>query len=393
MARLPTAGWFHPVRYRRTRPFADQAVSRWVKAAGTQSIRVEVLNELLETIIEAHNERIMGVPRQERPRSTTAALNNELNALAVVGAFTAAGRNVFMPTPSLLAMLDSTDLGSVRLGDIQLPYDAFYVAFGDAFDEGLPGAGSRVDGAYVHRVRKSGVVAVVLTCRILGEDERWPWVIEPTYHVTLADDAEATLEELIGRSIEDGELRLDPEHIPDYSALAEAAVGGAVHIQFRGQRTERERAAFMQQGLPTFRRALGLVANTLCYMHAVDDRAPVRYPGDAPASLVQAAFLEGQKKSVERERARRRLLDDGYVAVRVLGRSLDVEADGAPPQQTGREVRPHWRRGHWRRQPYGEQRQQVKLLWIRPTIVRSDRGQPEDGHLYVVSEQAEPREN
>jgi hypothetical protein len=45
---------------------------------------------------------------------------------------------------------------------------------------------------------------------------------------------------------------------------------------------------------------------------------------------------------------------------------------------------PHWRRGHFRQQPFGPKLAHRKLVWIMPTIVRRDKGTPENGHIYLV---------
>jgi hypothetical protein len=43
------------------------------------------------------------------------------------------------------------------------------------------------------------------------------------------------------------------------------------------------------------------------------------------------------------------------------------------PIPSGREMPPHWRRGHWRNQPWGPGAQKRKLIFIQPMLVRSDR--------------------
>ena len=45
------------------------------------------------------------------------------------------------------------------------------------------------------------------------------------------------------------------------------------------------------------------------------------------------------------------------------------------------EHRTHWHCGHWRHQPYGKQRAQIRLKWIRPALVRGE-GQPTQGYIY-----------
>ena len=44
-----------------------------------------------------------------------------------------------------------------------------------------------------------------------------------------------------------------------------------------------------------------------------------------------------------------------------------------PPQGGGWSVRPHWRRGFWRRQPCGMWRCERKLVFIKPTAIHRDR--------------------
>lgn len=53
---------------------------------------------------------------------------------------------------------------------------------------------------------------------------------------------------------------------------------------------------------------------------------------------------------------------------------------------SGSELVPHWRRGHWRRQAYGAGMLERRLLWIRPVLMRLDRGDAIQGNVYVVSE-------
>ena len=48
-------------------------------------------------------------------------------------------------------------------------------------------------------------------------------------------------------------------------------------------------------------------------------------------------------------------------------------------------VSPHWRRGHWRNQRYGEKLVEKKLIWIKPVIVNRDIGTPQKGHIYETS--------
>ncbi|HRX71727.1 MAG TPA: hypothetical protein P5329_11245, partial [Candidatus Competibacteraceae bacterium] len=44
----------------------------------------------------------------------------------------------------------------------------------------------------------------------------------------------------------------------------------------------------------------------------------------------------------------------------------------AAGENAERTVRPHWRRGHFRRIRYGEGHRQSRIDWIRPTLVNAD---------------------
>jgi hypothetical protein len=47
-------------------------------------------------------------------------------------------------------------------------------------------------------------------------------------------------------------------------------------------------------------------------------------------------------------------------------------SDGTGEDSTGRLVRPHWRRGHWRNQRHGPGRSFTKLVFIRPMLVNKN---------------------
>jgi hypothetical protein len=52
-----------------------------------------------------------------------------------------------------------------------------------------------------------------------------------------------------------------------------------------------------------------------------------------------------------------------------VGRHFKIERGGSTPGGGGGTVRSHWRRGHFRRQHYGEALSLVKTIWIQPILV------------------------
>lgn len=88
-------------------------------------------------------------------------------------------------------------------------------------------------------------------------------------------------------------------------------------------------------------------------------------------------WLANQKtpKGEREAKARQRLAIAPKLLTFAQDVKLHVGADlsHAPGEPTGREVRPHWRRGHWRRVNYGKDLMQLKRVFIRPVLVRADR--------------------
>lgn len=83
------------------------------------------------------------------------------------------------------------------------------------------------------------------------------------------------------------------------------------------------------------------------------------------------------------------LAERGFFSARTITLQLNApdtaEAQADLTMPSGRELLPHWRRGHWRRQAHGAGNLERRLIWIRPVLVRRDRGEDVEGHVYVVS--------
>jgi hypothetical protein len=64
----------------------------------------------------------------------------------------------------------------------------------------------------------------------------------------------------------------------------------------------------------------------------------------------------------------------------VVVRKMTRESHGEESIPSGREMSPHWRRGHWRHQHYGPGNGKVRLAFLQPQLIRKDRlvGNPAD---------------
>ena len=139
--------------------------------------------------------------------------------------------------------------------------------------------------------------------------------------------------------------------------------------------TAGQRRMVFEHGLPIARKTTKLIINCLAYILFERDDIKEDWLG-APESML--AKLNRSASPKETNRNLSKLWHRGFIKVQLCSPRLDSKTDG----HSGHEVDPHWRRGHWRLQPYGTGLSLLKLIWIRPTIVRRDKGEPEQGHIY-----------
>lgn len=84
----------------------------------------------------------------------------------------------------------------------------------------------------------------------------------------------------------------------------------------------------------------------------------------------------GRENSPRGRKARQRLQTAPEVVTfdrEVILHRTEVNHEGGDGEASGREVSTHWRRGHWRMQACGHNREERRRLFIKPTFVRADR--------------------
>lgn len=119
-------------------------------------------------------------------------------------------------------------------------------------------------------------------------------------------------------------------------------------------------------------KALRLVVNSLCYLSSYPEQVERVWPELPKHVQAQARDkAKGNKKKMESM-----LEKMGYRPLHFCGLKFVQEhvGIGGGSEESRRQ---HWRRGHWRNQPYGEGRQQYRLRWIQPMLVNRD---PESKH-------------
>lgn len=106
-------------------------------------------------------------------------------------------------------------------------------------------------------------------------------------------------------------------------------------------------------------------------------RIPVKERSEMEERLKR---LKGGGKAAKLQRQIPRAYDRIVLGPKIAPRSSGEFAE------TGRHMPTHWRRGHFRNQPFGEGRSQRRLLWIEPVLVRAEEAVAADSKPYLIKE-------
>lgn len=268
------------------------------------------------------------------------------------------GENIFHFNQGLIEMLKHTDVDEITFDCLSFPFEAFYLHF----ETGLPLTESLlVDGAYIRSVDSNDpnpLQALFISFTTVRSDgdygRRWDtldFVLNDSSHsYVLTFENGETVGEALKLALED-----------------QTAAKGVDH-------------EFLEDWLRVARPLIQLTLNCLFYLSYEKREVECRYSSDAPEKLVQMA--SNATLSKERQRSESKLYSLGFRKVHFCGGMASHNS----PDGHGGDVIPHWRRGHWRNQPYGSSNSLRKLLWIQPTIVRPDKGYPIPKRLYELPE-------
>lgn len=120
-----------------------------------------------------------------------------------------------------------------------------------------------------------------------------------------------------------------------------------------------------------------VVFNALCYLNWKDRDVEERYSDPK----IQNQIASASRKKQEKLRVKAAQL--GYRKLWFCG----YNSARAEHSHTGGPVSTHWRRGHWRNQPFGKGLSQTRLTWIRPVIVNKGDDQPDTPTVYRLAKQ------
>lgn len=264
------------------------------------------------------------------------------------------GRHLFQTTDALDQMLASTDMGEgIPAHWIRAPYAIQYLQCTESLSSPLQlwhaqSGEHRLEGGYI----LTGVVPeplpeagqryleMVLTGSPLGKRNNTD---DCTSSITLVvPDEDATMLEVLEHSLAKNDER-------------------------KGASEEEKRY---------LRPAIFHMAKILLYLNS---NQVLR--SEVPERSLMEARLKGLKGGGKRAKLLRQL-PRAYDRIIIGPKTRPSPSSGSG--ETGRRLPAHWRRGHFRHQPFGEGRAQHRLIWIAPLLVHADEALTVEGKPYLL---------
>lgn len=341
---------YFPQYFRASRPYFSRALVRDAIAAGQRGGHKAASDVLFKAVLEATTKA--GVAPQRLLERNFLAL--ELGAAQTLAQLVMDGTPLYDLAPELTEALTHSDTGDMRLDDARTLNRGYYLHWGPQPDLLLHGK-HPVEGAIVLCSHPDW--RIVLVTR---SGQSWLLPTERDFFILRFPAATLSLpfSQAVDLAIEEDKRTLELVRQPSAAAVSlESQRDAAIEFAVRE----------LDLNAPVLKKALALVGNSMAYLTAFPDDSRFDWEPDTPASML----VKLQRGDKERQRTASKLEAMGYVQVHHVGLEFQkgVERVRSTPSDAGGTVRPHWRRGHWRHQAYGEKLSLRKLIWLRPTRV------------------------
>lgn len=291
------------------------------------------------------------------------------------------GRNIFSFSKEILEMLNYTDVDNVSINSIKLPYSNFYLSIkplGLYLDEDTK---ELIEGVFVNDNQHFTDGRKRLEFQFAGSFEKTyekhskqglPKVYKGNFWDFDLFFNEKININTIQDSLDDEIEMLELEIFPEEEKNSDTKV------------VTDNKLDFYKRKVDFTNNIVKLIINCLLYLSLPKENQDIseRYPDNLPHNFNRKMnFAKGKK---EIEKIHKRIKETGFSSIKYIGDNY--RKNHSTNSEIGVLISSHWRRGHWRHQAFGKEFKQKKLVWIHPTIVNSQNGNPEKGHVYKINE-------
>ncbi|WP_421976207.1 hypothetical protein [Roseivirga seohaensis] len=380
---------FHPLRYQKSRAYSAKLFRKY---SNHNPYSEEGLNDQMDDFIQIVRKEFSKYPIPQRKAlianhigNTSDILKQEHSLFVELKRFKHRGANIFYFPEHVCQLFKKTDVSEISIGNINLPYKSFYIAFGpqQEFDLGTDqNLNHFFDGAYIEQVNDT-ILSIRLTSKSSKNSDIPNWFTDPEFTFWLGLEFERLDEKLVTaveRFVKDSRRRFEEwENTPKTVEVDGVEIDTNPIPNEHPDRQKRLKRIVDKSAL--FIDIANLLFNAICYLTWPDNELSTEFTNSPSKSRLDR--LKRTKKPQERKKQEIELHKNGFTKVTICGKSIHSEKEEGLHSMG--ELSTHWRRGHWRNQTYGSKgNEQVKLIWIKPTLVRADKGSPSKGHIYEL---------
>lgn len=303
------------------------------------------------------------------------------------------GKNMFSFSEELLQMLVRTDASEITPDNFHLPYDTFYLSLKPLGVKISDDSEEIIEGVYIdHNIWNPA-----------GE--------HPEGYCDLSFSFAGNFQQVFDRFLPQIKSRLEYNSDGDYDEYPHGSFWN-VWLYFEkkeGRETVKQaidyfiaelkkeifpksnmeslatdyELDFFNSTLKLLEKTLNLVVNCLLYLSQPTDKKDIelKLPKGLPSNFEKK--LSFAKTTKETKKLENKIESLGFTKIHFVGQTFKKSSNEISNTYS---VLTHWRRGHWRNQKFGKDLKDSKIIWILPTIVNSDKGEPLKGHIYDLNE-------
>lgn len=362
---------YAPIRYEATRPFATSIGRAYVsqERRGEKARLQFVQHSLLPLLKNA----VARFGEENGPGPVQAEMVN----VQIFGSYSQGGRVIFDVSKPLATALLMTDADDIPCGELVFPAESFYLHFGSSHELSVDGFG--VEGAFVKHA--DGRMWIDLVPVGFGQSHFFALPMGEALIGAVIDTSNS--EKPITQALSDSIARIMDQNKAMLAQVQE------LERQLTQQYGEVVKVPSPVENLsdrePVLLRVTALIVNALFYIASEPTDVLDDWGRDTPedaTSVLKCARNPGEARTIENT-----LLKAGYSKVKFVGKafgatteSLDIE----DAVRTGKHLATHFRRGHYRRQPYGPERSLRKRIFVPPVVVNSSSNGETQGRIYDV---------
>jgi hypothetical protein len=388
--------FYYPNRYARSRKFLKGLLTKFRdKIARGEMVGSELFPFFYGTV-KAALDNLDERTRQEKLGEIPFASNHpeltmeEQKRFILYSHFYNRGKNIFYFSNELTSLLKKTDSKEVSIENLEFPYRTFYLAFGKQTEWEIK-KDVFVDGAFISK--DNDYLQIELTTIDTNKDYKelksYEYLTEDTF--TTGIDLESqpkniaeAIQSLYKQELEDfnkvdrgniDELLNRPEFDDEYrDGVRWAKETFKEEFELKAQIQHKRTLKYIE----VLKDISSLIFNSVSYLTIDNKDLEEGYIEGTPKALLDE--LKKAKTPKKKKEVSIKIDLYGYTRIKYCG-FKDFKND---LNNASGELSPHWRRGHFRNQQFGEGSLKRKMIWIQPTIVRKDKGEPERGHIYKV---------